>query len=581
MERADIQCGYPNFEANLPRPKSKGKYIQDDVHGIFRMDPLCVRIIDTPPFQRLRECHQLGLTHMIYPTANHKRFEHSLGVAHLAQQVGEKIWKDQGKRGDVDMDRNDIKCVTLAGLLHDVGHGPFSHVFDYEFLKLMGINNWYHEDMSCKILDLILDRYLCDSPQGADGTASVSDDDAKLIKRLIDRDRDNMELKADAKQGGDAGVANRRPYYDTRRFLFDIVANQRNSIDVDKFDYLARDSRAVGMKLGVDFKRIMQFSRVLDDQICFKQSEYHNIYQLFHGRMMMHRQVYTHKKAKSLEFMVVDALKAAEPVLKLTEKIYDPEQFILLNDTLITTIKQYGVWARPPFEEGSEEWDALKRAQGILQRVERRELYRHVNEILVPPEVLRHTNWHVPTAEEILACYRPQESSQPVNLNVDDVIVSKLCINYSMKDANPLDNVLFFTDFADDEPRHIMQQVASSLMPMNFQETTLRLYSRNRSPEVVTALQEALESWRKVYCNSGSLQTPFKPGRTSRRNSDAADTTGSLHGPPAQHTGSVRLLAAAAANRSNGGGEGGLQQPLRKRRRSLADEIEGAQGNAE
>lgn len=75
--------------------------------------------------------------------------------------------------------------------------------------------------------------------------------------------------------------------------------------------------------------------QVIDDEICYKYTEYMNLYELFHSRASMHRHVYTHKKAKAIEFMVVDALLAADPVLKISEKIYKPEDFVMLDDGLL------------------------------------------------------------------------------------------------------------------------------------------------------------------------------------------------------------------------------------------------------
>jgi HD superfamily phosphohydrolase len=92
---------------------------------------------------------------------------------------------------------------------------------------------------------------------------------------------------------------------DERRYLFDIVSNKQNSVDVDKFDYLARDSRAVEVPISFKHDRVFEFSRVVDNDICFRRSEYPMIHKLFVSREDMHRSVYTHPKVKSIEFMMV------------------------------------------------------------------------------------------------------------------------------------------------------------------------------------------------------------------------------------------------------------------------------------
>lgn len=118
--------------------QSKSKVINDPVHGHFRIRGECVRVIDTPEFQRLRDIKQLGTSYYVFPGAGHNRFEHSLGVCHMAEEMVIRIQRAQR---DLGIDNQDVKRIALAGLCHDLGHAPFSHVFDNEFLpKVLGEN---------------------------------------------------------------------------------------------------------------------------------------------------------------------------------------------------------------------------------------------------------------------------------------------------------------------------------------------------------------------------------------------------------------------------------------------------------
>ncbi len=106
--------GSPEFTASYNKQQRRhGKMFNDPVHNLFRLDPVSIDIIDSAQFQRLRDLKQLGMTYYIFPGASHNRFEHSLGTAHLAFEVADKIWNSQ--RAELDMDRSDVKVVELAG----------------------------------------------------------------------------------------------------------------------------------------------------------------------------------------------------------------------------------------------------------------------------------------------------------------------------------------------------------------------------------------------------------------------------------------------------------------------------------
>lgn len=131
------------------------KVFNDPVHGCMRLHPLLVKIIDTPTFQRLRNIKQMGLAYLVYPGASHNRFEHSIGTAHLA---GELVRMMKEMQEELNIEDIDILCVEIAGLCHDLGHGPFSHVFDATFLPMLGNNDWKHEKGSCDMFEYMLNH---------------------------------------------------------------------------------------------------------------------------------------------------------------------------------------------------------------------------------------------------------------------------------------------------------------------------------------------------------------------------------------------------------------------------------------
>ncbi|KAL6187477.1 hypothetical protein ACLB2K_038876 [Fragaria x ananassa] len=285
--------------------RQSSKLVRDNVHGSLYLEPLALKFIDTEQFQRqvsyvlLRDLKQLGLTNMVYPGAVHSRFEHSLGVYWLAGEAISKIKTYQGQ--ELGIESFDVETVKLAGLLHDIGHGPFSHMFESGFLPLVHSGaKWSHEDMSA------------------------------------------------AKE---------------KLFLYDIVANGRTGIDVDKFDYIERDSRACGLGCNFHFERLMETMRVMGNEICYRASEYLTINKLFMTRADLHRTVYTHAKVKVMELMVVDALCKANAELGIADSIQRPSEF----------------W-KPE----------LKEAKDLISRIRRRDLYQFCNEYIVPKDQLEN-----------------------------------------------------------------------------------------------------------------------------------------------------------------------------------------------
>jgi HD superfamily phosphohydrolase len=127
------------FDPKHPDPQKQnntGKILRDPLYNYIRLTPAAAAALDTPPLQRLRHLKQLGCASAVYPTAEHSRFAHSLGVAHLAANMVEHLHEAQPA---LELRPEDATTLELAGLLHDVGHGPFSHVFEAEFLQPLGV----------------------------------------------------------------------------------------------------------------------------------------------------------------------------------------------------------------------------------------------------------------------------------------------------------------------------------------------------------------------------------------------------------------------------------------------------------
>lgn len=281
------------------------KVIYDVIHGYVKVSELCLKIIDTPEFQRLRNLKQLGLTYLIFPSANHTRFEHSLGVSFLA---GEMLKHLKFKQPELKITDREIELIKIAGLCHDLGHGPFSHFFDNYFLNLVE-SDVEHEIRSCMILDMIIKKYNLD----------ISKEERGVIFNMIIPDDDCLSVD--------------------RSFLYKIVNNKKNGIDVDKFDYIKRDSFFLGMSFGFDCSRIIKQARVIDDEICFLDKTFYDIQELYEVRDKLHKRVYKHHTNTILDYMMLDIFNDIKDTINFKEIIQNPDLFYKLDDNYIWNIK--------------------------------------------------------------------------------------------------------------------------------------------------------------------------------------------------------------------------------------------------
>ncbi|KAG2487912.1 hypothetical protein HYH03_013492 [Edaphochlamys debaryana] len=480
---------------------------QDPVFGPFSLRSYCKGVIDSAPFQRLRNLYQLGVTRFVFAGATHSRFEHSLGCAHKAYKVAAHTFKTQGglRAGDawgygVDMEEDDVRIVTLAGLCHDLGHGPLSHPFD-KLMQRLGVKDWRHEEMSGRLVQYMVDE--C-------GLELQREDDVRRITELIEGEPRGAHPPAPMAEGqpGRAG----------RRFLFDIVANKRNGVDVDKMDYLKRDAQACGVAHGCNVERLLQkySTKVLEDELCYDYSEYLTVLKLFRTREDLYREVYTLHTCKAIELMAVDALAAAEPLLGIAERVREPQTFISLDDTILTKLQHYRTDHRGKLDDAQDK--ALRAAEAILHRLEGRQLYRFGNQFTVPPEFLVDSRWDSMkkrfTAEEVASHGGSGSGDIPGGLTAADVIVDENKIDHTKGDKNPAELVGFFNHPTPNVLGRIDRNQIVGIMPQIFQERVLRVFTPHQDERYVRAIERALEAWcRHHFGGDRRMATPVRPPR--------------------------------------------------------------------
>lgn len=246
------------------------KIINDPVYGFITIDhPLILQIISHPVYQRLRNIHQMAFAHLVYPGAVHSRLHHSLGAYHLMCNALTEL-KGKG----VEISQQEELGAKIAILLHDVGHGPFSHALENELIK-----DVHHEAISI------------------------------LIMQVLDK-----EFKGQLQTALDIFTRNY-----PKRFLSQLVSGQ---LDVDRMDYLIRDSFFTGVAEGViGYDRIIKMLTVKDGELMVEEKAIYSIEKFLISRRLMYWQVYLHKTVLSAEMMLVKIIRRAKELIKTGEKV--------------------------------------------------------------------------------------------------------------------------------------------------------------------------------------------------------------------------------------------------------------------
>ncbi len=243
---------------------SRKKIFNDPVYGFITVPyGILFDLIEHPYFQRLRRIKQLSLTHYVYPGALHTRFHHALGALHLMQQTIDVL-----KSKDVQITPKEEEAVCIAILLHDIGHGPFSHTLEGALIDIS------HEEISALFME---------------------------------------ELNKEFEGKLDLAIKIFRGQY-SKKFLHQLVSSQ---LDMDRLDYLNRDSFFTGVSEGViGYDRIIKMLDVYDNELVIEEKGIYSIEKFLIARRLMYWQVYLHKTVLSAELMLIQVFKRAKQLVQ-------------------------------------------------------------------------------------------------------------------------------------------------------------------------------------------------------------------------------------------------------------------------
>lgn len=254
------------------------KILNDPVYGFITIPgELIFTIIDHPYFQRLRRIKQLGLTDFVYPGALHTRFHHAIGAMHLM-----RITLDNLRHKGIEISNEEYEAAMVAILLHDIGHGPFSHALEFSLLK-----NTPHEELSLLVLESLNEQL-----QGRLNLA------IKIFKGAYERN-----------------------------FFNQLVSSQ---LDIDRLDYLQRDCFFTGVSEGtIGADRIIKMMDIKDDQLVVEEKGLYSIENFLSARRLMYWQVYLHKTTVSAEKMMINLINRGIELMGNGHNLYGTDELLL------------------------------------------------------------------------------------------------------------------------------------------------------------------------------------------------------------------------------------------------------------
>jgi HD superfamily phosphohydrolase len=261
------------------------KILNDPVYGFVSIPyGILFDLVEHPYFQRLRSIKQVGLTHYVYPGALHTRFHHALGALHL---MGKAV--DSLKRKGVKINKPEAEAVKIAILLHDIGHGPFSHTLENTLIEV------HHEELSLLFMERFNDEFK--------GKLDLA---IKIFKG---------EYK--------------------KHFLHQLVTGQ---LDMDRMDYLNRDSYFTGVSEGViGYDRIIEMLNVVDDRLVIEQKGIYSVERFLTSRRIMYWQVYLHKTVVAAEQMLILVLQRARDLSRAGQEVWAPSGLTYFLKNRITS----------------------------------------------------------------------------------------------------------------------------------------------------------------------------------------------------------------------------------------------------
>ena len=284
---------------------SEPRAITDTVHGTIVLEPLIQDLLETLEIQRLASIRQLGFTYLVFPGANHSRIEHCLGVGHAANEMAKALHLPEDER----------KLVQAAGLLHDVGHGPYSHTLEHVLSRELSVDHMH-----------LTQRLITGEEDNVAPDDRAAFPDVPRIHEVLEKHGVDPQAVAALIRGPEAAAdlfTEGRRRGEDRRYLGQII---HSPMDADQIDYLLRDAHYTGASHGaIDFARLLQTLRLYKGQLALDRKGLPALEGMLVARGLMYSSVYFHKTVRIAEEMISRAVERSSAPIGELQKMVDAE----------------------------------------------------------------------------------------------------------------------------------------------------------------------------------------------------------------------------------------------------------------
>lgn len=429
---------------NIKQNKYHMQY--DSVHGLIKISEQAKRITEHYVFNRLRDIKQLGPLHYKFGYGNHSRYEHSIGVGYLSRYAGQALQKKHSEITD-----REILCLELAGMCHDIGHGAYSHTFDNLLEEIKCEHPCQHHEIRSQVLFQFMIDDLHKSQ--TDGVIDLTEEEVLLVQYFIDPEKflaidlqkyrikptfhlDGIQCK-NIKNCKEIHLIYTHLSYESKeirnnyqitipkfyRGLEQVVSNYHHKLDVDKIDYLLRDSRELRFEdkllQGLDIFGFLDRAMIIDDIWMFNIRDQLIVYNLICCRFLFYTSFYLHPDVNAINCMLTDAMRVLNTVTSFAKNA------LLENANQIHSFCTYTDNKIIEYILNTHD-ERISHAKLLIENIMNKKWYKHMGDFITSIEELDDTTytelrWKVftdkSTPTNLLPKVRYHQNGIPVNTN--------------------------------------------------------------------------------------------------------------------------------------------------------------------